>query len=222
MSTHKTNLNKRNEIRYEVYDEKGNKKPYITIRPGENGVTELDIHNYYTVEDSEVYHNNRALNPNAWLTKEEKRALRAEKEEWANNFIAKFKAEHGYEPTDDDVEDAVAEAFPKNWTGSIEEMTGATSDDDGYQDKSSVWVQVASPSEEEVSEDVERLREIVESFSERWKTVYRRVIIFEESKVEVGADLGISGVRVGQIEREIKKKISEDEILKNFFKRPSI
>ena len=73
----------------------------------------------------------------------------------------------------------------------------------------------------EVAPDVERLRELVETFPERWQVIYRRVLLEQESKVAVGADLGISDVRVGQIVRQIQQKIANDEILKKFFPDPS-
>lgn len=217
MSLHKTPRNMRNAICYQFYDADGHKEPAITIVPGKDGVTEVDLSHFYSAEDSEVYHNIRALNPNAWLTEEEKKALRAQKDEWARQYIAEFVAAHGYEPNPVDVNDAVNERFPKNWTGSLDRMLSGDSEDD-YSDKSHLLAFLAVPEKPEVPDDVERLRELVSSFPERWQTIYRRVLLNGNSKVEVGADLGISDVRVGQIVRQIQQKIANDEILKNFFR----
>ena len=69
----------------------------------------------------------------------------------------------------------------------------------------------------EVPADVERLRELVDTFPERWQVIYRRVLLEKDSKVAVGADLSISDVRVGQIVRQILQKIENDEFLKKIF-----
>ena len=217
MSLHKTPQNKRNAIRYQFYDGEGRKEPLITIVPGKDNVTEIDISHFYSAEDSEVYHNIRALNPNAWLTEADRKVLREQKEEWARQYVAKFKADHGYEPNYTDVNDAVNEAFPKNWTGSLDEIIGGTSDDDDLGDKSRILAQFAVYDEEEISGPVERLRELVITFPERWQVIYQRVLLEKKSKTEVGAELGISDVRVGQIVRQIQDKIAADKILKSFF-----
>lgn len=89
MSLHKTPQNKRNAIRYQFYDGEGRKEPLITIVPGKDDVTEIDISHFYSAEDSEVYHNIRALNPNAWLTEADRKALREQKDEWARQYVCK-------------------------------------------------------------------------------------------------------------------------------------
>lgn len=217
MLLHKTPQSKRNTIRYQFYDGEGHKEPLIIIVPGKDGVTEIDIGNFYSTEDSEVYHNIRALNPNAWLTEADRKALRERKDEWARQFIAKFEANYGYEPNYTDVNDAVNEAFPKIWTGSLDEIIAGTLDDNDFGDKSKILAQFAVYNVEEVSGPVERLREMVLTFPERWQVIYQRVLLEKKSKTKVGAELGISDVRVGQIVRKIQEKIATDIILKNYF-----
>lgn len=216
MSIHKTPQHKRNAIRYEFYDADGHREPTITIYPGKDGITELDIQNFYRLEDSEVYHNIRATNPNSWLTEADRKALRVQKDAFAQKYISDFRTRYGYEPCAADVTDAVNEAFPKNWTASLDAMVDGA-DDDGYGDKSSVLFDIAAPDADDVPDYIDRLREIVAAFPEKWQTIYQRVLLAGESKTEVGAALGISDVRVGQIVRQIQKKIAADEILQKFF-----
>ena len=58
MKIRKTRQEERSVYRYpvNVADEKGGyRTEYITIRPGENGVTEADIKTLHSLDDSEVY-----------------------------------------------------------------------------------------------------------------------------------------------------------------------
>lgn len=217
MSIHKTPQHKRNAIRYEFYDADGHREPTITIYPGNDGITELDIQNFYRLEDSEVYHNIRATNPNSWLTEADRKELRAKKDEFARKYISDFRSQHGYEPCTADVTDAVNETFPKNWTASLDAMVDGDDGDDGYGDKASVLFDIAAPDSDDVPDYIDRLREIVAAFPKKWQTIYQRVLLSGDSKVEVGAALGISDVRVGQIVNQIKRKISADEILQKIF-----
>lgn len=216
MSLHKTPRNKRNTIRYQFYDAAGHKEPLITIIPGRDNITEIDLNNFYAAEDSEVYHNIRTLNPNAWHTDAEKKEMQEQKKKWAQDYIAAFQKKHGYEPNPYDVADALMEAFPKNWTCSLDEMLCA-SDEENDSDKSRILIKYASTTEPDTPDYIDRLRELVASFPERWQIIYQRVLLYGDSKVQVAADLCISDVRVGQIVRQIKKKIAEDKILKEFF-----
>ena len=216
MSLHKTPQRERNAIVYQFYDDEGKKEPPVVITPGMKGVKEDNLRNFYSAEDSEVYHNIRSVSPVAWLSESEKQALRSRKEEWAKKFAEDFAAAHGYRPSPTDISDAVNEEFPKNRTASLEELTDLEDNYDS-KDKFAILQKLAVPLMPEVAPDVERLRELVETFPERWQVIYRRVLLEQESKVAVGADLGISDVRVGQIVRQIQQKIANDEILKKFF-----
>ena len=56
MKFKKTPLHKRSIYTYTFYDEKGEKQS-VTLRPGENGVTEMDIKMLHSFDDSEIYYN---------------------------------------------------------------------------------------------------------------------------------------------------------------------
>ena len=56
---------------------------------------------------------------------------------------------------------------------------------------------------------------------QRWQDVYQLVFIDGNSNSETGRILGISETRVRYLAGEIKKKIENDEFLKNFYKRGS-
>ena len=117
MKTRKTNSNNRTTYKYTYfvpnksggYDEKT-----LEIKPGENGVTVADIKMLHSIDDSEVYYNNKNLRPTR--TDEEK----AEIEAWKEEYIRLFKSKHGYEPNKDDVEYAAEEHFPRNYNLSLD------------------------------------------------------------------------------------------------------
>lgn len=117
MKTRKTNTKKRNIYTYERLISNNNggyEKEVIVIKPGENGVTEADIKMLHSMDDSEVYYNNKNLRPTR--TDEEK----AEIEAWKEEYIRLFKSKHGYKPNKDDVEYAAEEHFPRNYNLSLD------------------------------------------------------------------------------------------------------
>lgn len=117
MRTRKTNSNDRATYKYTscVRNEDGSySEETIEIKPGENGVTVADIKMLHSMDDSEVYYNNKNLRPTR--TDEEK----AEIEAWKEEYIRLFKSKHGYEPNKDDVEYAAEEHFPRNYNLSLD------------------------------------------------------------------------------------------------------
>ncbi len=98
-------------------DEKG--KQFIrrqTLRPGEDGVTEMDIKMLHSMDDHEVYINIKNLRPE--MTDKEK----AEQTAWIEWFKSDFLIKYGYEPTKDDIKAAVSERYPKNWVMSLNSL----------------------------------------------------------------------------------------------------
>lgn len=117
MRTRKTNSNDRATYKYTscVRNEDGSySEETIEIKPGENGVTEADIKMLHSMDDSEVYYNNKNLRPTR--TVEEK----AEIEAWKEEYIRRFNLKHGYEPNKDDVDYAAEEHFPRNYNLSLD------------------------------------------------------------------------------------------------------
>lgn len=90
MRTRKTNSNDRATYKYTscVRNEDGSySEGTIEIKPGENGVTEADIKMLHSMDDSEVYYNNKNLRPTR--TVEEKAEIEAWKEEYIQHFNLK-------------------------------------------------------------------------------------------------------------------------------------
>ncbi len=117
MRTRKTNSNNRATYKYTscVRNEDGSySEETIEIKPGENGVTEADIKMLHSMDDSEVYYNNKNLRPGR--TAEEKAEIRA----WKEEYIRSFNLKHGYEPNKDDVDYAAEEHFPRNYNLSLD------------------------------------------------------------------------------------------------------
>ena len=215
MLLHKTPQNKRTTYTYHFTDGVGAQT--VTLRPGENGVTELDIEKLHMMDDREVEHNLKAINPEMSLTRREHKELRAKKDAWAQDYIKKFEMENNYTPNDADITAAVNEAFPKNWLGSIEEMLDNCDDgNDTFAEKAAFLADKSD--EEEIPGPVERMREIVSSLSPNHQGVYRYVICEEMKKNKAAKLLGISDTRVSQITKELMKIFAEDEILKKFFR----
>ena len=183
----KTPQNKRTSYTYTFYDANGKREP-ITLRPGENGVTEMDIKRLHAADDSEIYYNLKAIHPEMRLTSTEKRALRAEKDACAARYIEKFQETYGYTPHPDDVADAIREAFSDKWLLSLDEMLV-----DGYGDKSAVLTKMRSYSdalETEVDGPLtERMNEILSTLSAKQQVVYCRVLLGGEKKKDVAIDL---------------------------------
>ncbi|MFP1706807.1 sigma factor-like helix-turn-helix DNA-binding protein [Gardnerella swidsinskii] len=117
MRTRKTNSNDRATYKYTscVRNEDGSySEETIEIKPGENGVTVADIKMLHSMDDSEVYYNNKNLRPAR--TAEEKAEIKA----WKEEYIRLFNLKHGYEPNKDDVEYAAEERFPRNYNLSLD------------------------------------------------------------------------------------------------------
>ena len=117
MKTRKTNIKERNIYTYERLlssNNGGYEKEVIVIKPGENGVTEADIKMLHSMDDSEVYYNNKNLRPTR--TAEEK----AESKAWKEKYVKRFEERHGYKPNKDDVDYAANKHFLPNYNSSID------------------------------------------------------------------------------------------------------
>lgn len=78
---------------YKLYDENGN---LVTeYKPGENGVTEVDILNLHRLDDHEVYINSKELKLPEWY--------QPIYDQWRDNYIANFIEKYGREPFADEI-----------------------------------------------------------------------------------------------------------------------
>lgn len=208
MKFHKTPQKQREVYHYEFYDADGRKETY-TIRPGEDGVTEVDIKRVHALDDSEVYYNLKSRHPS------DTDQIKAQKAAWRERYAVDFELAYGYRPCAKDISAAVGDAFPENWLASLDELMDG---DDGYGDKSAALADLYLDETSDASLPLERLQEIITTLPAKEQIVYQRVLIEGEKKCAVAADLGLSDVRVSQIAQKIKAFIANDDILKSFFR----
>lgn len=184
---------------YKLFDNNGD---FVTeFIPNKDGVTNIDIINLHKLDDHEVYSNCKEIKLPEWY--------QPIYDEWKESFIADFKEKYGREPLDDEIPS-------KHRTfESIDVQEDSNGEDLG--ESSHLAEELAIYDEEDVTDAVFRLREVIANMPEQWQKIYRLVFIKELSKSETGRIIGISDVRVCQLVKKIKDFIANDKILKNFF-----
>lgn len=202
MKTYKTNTANRTTYTYKFYDQDGNKEK-ITIRPGENGVTEANIKELHALDDSEVYYNNKNLRPER--TEEEKAEMKRWEEDYINNAIK----ERGYTPTKDEVKDAVKEKFPRNYNLSLDFIYGDSESETDF-DKNNLMYQASLAAETEESDETLKVRKLMSQMTEK----QREALILTEFKgwglKEAGKIMGISAKNVKKHRDNAMKYIEEN------------
>lgn len=195
MRTRKTNSNDRATYKYTscVRNEDGSySEETIEIKPGENGVTEADIKMLHSMDDSEVYYNNKNLRPGR--TAEEKAEIKA----WKEEYIQHFNLKHGYEPNKDDVEYAANEHFPRNYNLSLD----FDADGELEVDKSHLAEALSTTDDYGFSADdygFEMSEEMENAFStltDKQRQVIRLMFIEGYTQSEIASMLGISSAGV--------------------------
>ncbi len=185
----KTNTAERGSYTYEFAD--GQR---VTIAPGTDDVTEIDIKALHRLDDHEVYISIRSSRPS--LTPEEKETLR----EW--------RGEHSGSET------------PPLWTVSLDAML--TSRDDEDDDQRTGFLRQAeyhaALAEQAVSDPTERMREIMEAMSERRQLIYRLVMLSGLEKTAVARMLGISEGMVRKEVKAITQAFASDPVLRSYFR----
>ena len=117
MKTRKTSSNNRTTYKYTYFvpnESGGYDEKTLEIKQGENGVTVADIKMLHSMDDSEVYYNNKNLRPAR--TAEEKAEIKA----WKEKYIKRFEERYGYKPNKDDVDYAANKHFPRNYNLSLD------------------------------------------------------------------------------------------------------
>ena len=195
MKTRKTNIKERNIYTYERLlsnNNGGYEKEVIVIKPGENGVTVADIKMLHSMDDSEVYYNNKNLRPNR--TAEEK----AESKAWKEKYVKRFEERHGYKPNKDDVDYAANNHFLPNYNSSIDfDADGelevdkshlaealSTTDDYGF---------ITNDYGFEMSEEMEHA---FSTLTDKQRQVIRLMFIEGYTQSEIASMLGISSAGV--------------------------
>lgn len=188
MRYHKTRQNKRTTFTYHF-----RQGPDVTIHPGEEDITEVDIKRLHAYDDAEVYNNIKNAGPKP--TAEEK----ARRKEWENS--------HPGEKAD------------RNWNLSIYSFT-SSGDGDSTADRHAELAdpRVHIPFENEEQPDVERLRTVIAGLPPRQQVVYRLVCLEGYSNVDAAKALGISEGAVRKHRKIIIAAIAGDEILQKIFR----
>ena len=203
MRIHKTNQKDRSVYKY-TKTERTEKCAYvektIKLKPGENGVTELDIKILHSMDDSEVYYNLKNARPER--TKEEK----AEIEVWKQKFVGDFKERHGYEPNKYIIKDAVNDAFTRDYNLSLD------FDADGDIDPDKRLIASISDKESvEMFEWSERMEEVLSLLTDKQRLVINLMFVEGYTQSEIADLTNISSAAV-------KKHLDKaKEIIKNNF-----
>lgn len=203
MRIHKTNQKDRSVYNYKttVRTEKGEYvEKTMTLKPGEYGVTELDIKMLHSMDDSEVYYNLKNARPER--TKEEK----AEIEKWKQKFISDFTKRYGYEPNKYIIEDAVNDAFPRDYNLSLD----FDADGDIDPDKRLI-ASISDKESDEMFEWSERMEEVLSLLTDKQRLVINLMFVEGYTQSEIADLMNISSAAV-------KKHLDKaKEIIKNNF-----
>lgn len=175
MKSRKTNLKNRGTYTYTFDD--GRK---VTIKPGEDGVTEEFIKKLHSFDDSEVYYNNK--NWHRPLSEKEKQDIK----EWEDKHQG--------------------EKYQEVWNLSIDSIF---EDADGSQDKC-IYLADNTTAVEDTSDEVDRLREVVSMMTEKQKRVYELHFLGDYSLTEIAAITGTSVASVHKHKEKILKFIKEN------------
>ncbi len=143
----------------------GYKNGYIILRPGVDGVTEEMIKLLHAMDDSEVYNNVKNGHPQI------SGKQRGDKKEWEPNHPG--------------------EKYMMNWNLSLDYVFENL--DDKSTDKSLVLSKASYNPFEDVSDQIERLREIVdEKMTERQREAYKLIGILGYSRTEAAQIMKVS------------------------------
>lgn len=203
MRIHKTNQKDRGVYKYTTTQrtEKGEYvEKIIVIKPGENGVTELDIKMLHSMDDSEVYYNLKNARPER--TKEEKAKI----EKWKQKFVSDFKKRHGYEPNKYIIEDEIKDAFPRDYNLSLD----FDADGDIEPDKRLI-ASISDKESDEMFEWSERMEEVLSLLTYKQRLVINLMFVEGYTQSEIADLMNISSVAV---KKHLDK--AKDTIKNNF------
>lgn len=201
MKIHKTNQKDRVVYKYtttELTKDGKYVEKTVIIKPGENGVTELDIKRLHSLDDSEVYYNLKNARPER--TKEEK----AEIEVWKQKFISDFIERHGYEPNKYIIEDAVKDAFPRDYNLSLD----FDADGDIDADKRLI-ASIADKESNEKFEWSERMEDVFSLLTDKQRLVINLMYVEGYKQSEISDLMNISPAAVNKHFNKAKKIIEK-------------
>lgn len=202
MKIRKTNQKDREVYKYsfQVRTENGEyATKTVVLNPGENGVTELDIKMLHSFDDSEVYYNLKNARPER--TKEEK----AEIEKWKQRFFSDFKERHGYEPNKYIIEDAVKDAFPRNYNLSLD------FDDDGDIDPDKKLIaSIADKDSDGEFKWSERMEKVLSFLTDKQRLVINLMFVEGYKQSEIADLMNISSAAVKKLLDKAKETIKNN------------
>ncbi|OBZ01493.1 RNA polymerase subunit sigma-24 [Streptococcus dysgalactiae subsp. equisimilis] len=202
MRIHKTNQKDRGVYKYtttELTKDGEYVEKTVIIKPGEDGVTELDIKMLHSLDDSEVYYNLK--NARSERTKEEKAKI----EKWKQKFVSDFKKRHGYEPNKYIIEDEVKDAFPRNYNLSLD------FDADGIIEPDKMIIaSIADKESDEKFEWSERMEEVLSLLTEKQRLVINLMYVEGYKQSEIADLMNISSAAVKKHLDKAKKIIKNN------------
>lgn len=202
MKIRKTNQKDREVYKYsfQVRTENGEyATKTVVLNPGENGVTELDIKMLHSFDDSEVYYNLKNARPER--TKEEK----AEIEKWKQRFFSNFKERHGYEPNKYIIEDAVKDAFPRNYNLSLD----FDADGDIDPDKRLI-ASIADKDSDGEFKWSERMEKVLSFLTDKQRLVINLMFVEGYKQSEIADLMNISSAAVKKLLDKAKETIKNN------------
>ena len=202
MKIRKTNKKDRGVYKYTT-TERTEKGAYvektIKLKPGENGVTELDIKILHSMDDSEVYYNLKNVRPER--TKEEKAEIEVRKQK----FVGDFKERYGYEPNKYIIEDAVNDAFPRDYNLSLD----FDADGDIDPDKRLI-ASISDKESDEMFEWSERMEEMLSLLTDKQRLVINLMFVEGYTQSEIADLMSISSAAVKKHLDKAKKIIKNN------------
>jgi RNA polymerase sigma factor (sigma-70 family) len=177
----KTRSDKRTTYIYEFAD-----KTKVELKPGEDGITEVDIKKLHALDDSEVYNNNKNLRPEK--TEEEK----VEIEKFKQKFINSFNEEYGYEPNKGILKEVVEEKFPRNYNLSLD------FDNDGEIDPDKRLIaSILDKGLDEKFEWSEHMEDVLSLLTDKQRLVIKLMYIdgYKQSEIADLMDISSAGVK---------------------------
>ena len=164
--------------------------------------------NMHRLDDSEV----RVNCKERWLPPD----LEERRKKEAEQYVIEFEKRYGQKPYPGECPIKLHRTY--FYIDSLDKKDEGA--DEGLGDSSWIEKEMAVNPFEEESSAVKCMRELVETFTDREKQVYYYVFRRGETQYQASIELGISEVRVGQIVKNIKKKLQSNKELRRYFRIP--
>lgn len=176
---------------YKLFNEEG--KLIAELKPNENGVTADMIQKLHRIDDNEVYVNCKELRQPSYLDKSYA--------EWKKQYILHYIQEYKTEPKVDEIPSGHRQFVYL----------------DDTKNNISIQLELSCSFNNEPSEPVQLLRELIAQMPQRWQEVYRLSMLMEYTNVETAKMLGVTESRIRAVKKKIIDRIRCDENLKKYF-----